>query len=52
MRFLSVFLVLALVEGCSLGSSCFSSSEKLPIKKDLSAAWLGRKRGAEGGIKL
>lgn len=30
--------VLALARGCSSGSCCFSSSEKLPIKKDLSAA--------------
>lgn len=42
--FLSVLLVLALVEGCSLGSSCFRFSEKLPIKKDHSGAWLARKR--------
>lgn len=34
---LSVLLVLALAEGCSLGSSCFSFSEKLPIRADLSA---------------
>lgn len=41
--FLSVFLVLALVEGCSLGSPCCCFSEKHPIRKDLSATWLGRK---------
>lgn len=44
MGFLSVLLVLALVDGCSLESSCFSFSERLPIKKDLSAAWQARRR--------
>jgi hypothetical protein len=34
--------VLALAEGCSLRSSCFSASEKLPIREDLSAAWPAR----------
>lgn len=34
--------MLALAEGCSLGSSCFSGSEKLPIKEDLSATGLAR----------
>ena len=49
MGFLSVFLTLALVEGCSLRSSCFRFSEELPDRKDLPAAGLGRKNWEEGG---
>lgn len=39
----SVLLMLAFAEGCSLGSPCFSVSEKLPIREDLSATWPARK---------
>lgn len=52
MGFLSVLLVLALVGGCSLESSCVRFSEKLPIKKDLSAAWQARGRKEERSCKL
>lgn len=48
--FLSVSLVLALLEGCSLASSCFSFSEKLPIKIDLPAAWPARKKRRRGAL--